>query len=155
MSQQTQRRLAAASRRLVAALSLVAVTAFVTNAVVTKAGDEPKKSKHEEEMAEWMMANQKTPMHEKLKMFVGEWDCKCTMYMEGMPPQTSKAESDAHLVYDGRYVRQSYKGSFDAPGPDGKPQKYTFEGYGVIGYDTIKKTFVSNWIDSMSTGIYG
>lgn len=159
MSRQTQRKLAMASLRLVAVLAIVAVAALVTNVVVTRAGDEPTKSKaqsdHDKEMAEWIAANQLSPMHEKLKMFVGEWKCVNTMYPgPGAPPQVSKAESEIELILDGRYMRQDYKGSFEAPGPDGKMTTYHFTGEGTMCYDTMKKEFTSMWIDSMSTGIY-
>lgn len=167
MSKQTQRRLAVASRRLLAVLGLVAITAFVTNAVVTRAGDEPKHNhdhgdKHDHdakdpsaEMAEWQNANKVGPHHDLLKKFAGEWNCENTMYPgPGAPGQKSKAESKAMLAFDGRYVRHNYKGKFSFPGPDGKMMTQEFEGYGLLGYDTMKKQYVSIWVDNMSTGIY-
>ncbi len=167
MSKQTQKKLAAMSSRLLVLIGLVAITALVTNAVVTRAGDEPKhdhdhghKHDHDKkdpmaEMAAWENANKLAPQHDMLKMYVGEWECANTMYMQpGAPGQTSKAESKCSLVYGGRYARHAYEGSFSMPGPDGKMITKEFEGYGVVGYDTMKKKYVSIWIDNMSTGIY-
>ena len=169
MSKQTQKKLAAVTSRLLVLVGLVAITALVTNVVVTRAVDEPKhdhdhdhghKHDHGEkdpmaEMAAWENANKIGPQHDLLKVFAGEWKCENTMYPgPGAPGMKSKAESKSALVYGGRYVRHAYEGKFSMPGPDGKEMTHDFSGYGVLGYDTMRKQYVSIWIDNMSTGIY-
>ena len=49
------------------------------------------------------------------------------------------------MLLDGQYLQQEYTGEM---------MRSTFTGINVIGYDNYTKTYVSTWIDSMSTGIY-
>lgn len=159
MSKQTRLKLAAASYRLIALLAVIALIAVVSSTVVSRAGDEPTDNKMspdaEKEMAAWAAANQLGPMHEKLKMFEGKWKCVSKWYMApGAPPHTSNAKAEYTLVYDGRYLHHEYEGKFEMPGPDGKMMSQKFQGTGTMGYDGMRKEFVSTWYDSMSTGIF-
>jgi len=85
------------------------------------------------------------PHHKYLEPMVGSWDVKATMWMApGAPPVTSTGSSENQWALGGRFLHQAFKGEFM-----GAP----FQGYGVWGYDNVKKMHTSAWIDSMGTGI--
>ena len=62
----------------------------------------------------------------------------------GAPPEQSTGTSENTWALGGRYVQQTFHGSMM-----GQP----FEGIGYIGYDNIKKQYVSTWMDNMSTAV--
>ena len=87
-----------------------------------------------------------TANHDVLKMFTGHWDATATMWMmPGAPPSTSKNTVDGTPMMGGRFVRLDYKGTMM-----GQP----FEGMQITGYDNIKKTYTTFWIDNSSTSFY-
>ena len=78
------------------------------------------------------------PEQEKLKAFVGDWDCVVkfgNMEMKGTETYT--------LGFGGFWLT----GTFKSDGPE------KFEGRGTIGYDPNKKKYVSTWIDSMDASM--
>jgi hypothetical protein len=83
--------------------------------------------------------------HEVLKTLAGDWTVTSRAWMPGdKKPQQSAGTSTLAWVLDGRFLRQDFKGNWG-----GQP----FEGLGFLGYDNVKKEYVSTWMDSMSTGI--
>ena len=97
------------------------------------------------EMKAWMEAATPGPNHKLLDYSVGTWDTLVrTWDQKTGETQESTGKSTSKWVLDGHYVKTKYTGEFM-----GMP----FEGIGICGYDNIKKTFVSTWMDSMSTGI--
>lgn len=92
-----------------------------------------------------MEAQQPGPEHEALAACTGTWEVACTCWMqEGEPPLESTGTSRLKMVYDGRFLREEFSGTFA-----GKP----FSGTGTTGYDRAAAHFVMTWHDSMSTGI--
>ena len=84
--------------------------------------------------------------HELLEGMAGTWSTKTKSYLEpGKPPVESTGTCEQQMILDGRFLHQEFKGDMM-----GAP----FIGIGVTGYDNHKKTYVSTWMDSMSTGIY-
>jgi hypothetical protein len=76
------------------------------------------------------------PEHEMLKKFVGEWDC--TVSLGGMD---EKGSAVYKLGFGGFWLTEEFKGEFGG-------QK--FDGRGTMGYDPLKKKYISTWIDSDS-----
>lgn len=101
-------------------------------------------------MMQKMMENMKAfgtpgPAHEVLTAKVGKWNTKWTMTMvPGGQPMSDTGTSDIQWVMDGRYLKETSKGMF---------QGQAFTGEGTLGYDNLKKKYVSTWIDNMGTGI--
>lgn len=93
--------------------------------------------------------------HKLLEFAVGTWDTKVKMWMDpSAPPDESTGKSVNTPVWGGRYFQAEYAGTFQMPGPDGKPVTREFTGRGLTGYDNLKKKFVATWVDSMSTGVF-
>jgi hypothetical protein len=93
------------------------------------------------------MADYGTPgdMQKMLASQNGDWNEELSMWMApGAPPQTMKASCSNKMILGGRYQQSVNKGSYG-----GMP----FEGISTIGYDNLKKVFVSSWIDNMGTGM--
>jgi len=83
--------------------------------------------------------------HKKLASMVGTWDTKVTMWMApGAPPQVSTGVSTNTKVLGGRYVQESFKGTFM-----GQP----FSGIGYTGYDNITGQYIGTWMDTASTAM--
>lgn len=97
-----------------------------------------------EQMQKNMMeAGMVRPEHALLKKLAGDWKVDVKMWMDpNSEPEVSKGRAYSKPLYGGRYLAQTYKGTFM-----GKP----FEGQGTMGYDNTSGKYFSTWIDSMST----
>ena len=100
----------------------------------------------DEGMAAWQASMQPTKAHNYLKPFVGSWDTKMSMWMQGpgAPPMETAGTARYELVLGGRFARQEYSSSFM-----GQP----YEGIGYVGYDNLRKQFTSMWMSNMQTAI--
>jgi hypothetical protein len=76
------------------------------------------------------------PEHEALKKLVGEWDA-----VTSIMGKEEKGSCVTKLGFGGFWLTQEFTSTFGA-------QK--FEGRATVGYDPIKKKYMSTWIDSMS-----
>lgn len=86
------------------------------------------------------------PEHKRLGELAGTFDAKVTIYFgaDKNATVTSKGTLTRQMVLGGRFLQESYDGSFgDQP----------FKGFGLAGYDTNKKKYVSMWVDSMSNAM--
>jgi hypothetical protein len=96
-------------------------------------------------MAEMMQAAAPGDAHKKLDVFAGTWTAKVSMWMApGTDPAVSEGTSKARWVMGGRYLEQTFSGTFM-----GMP----FEGMGHTGYDNVKKQYWGTWMDNFSTGM--
>ncbi|MBI1750223.1 MAG: DUF1579 domain-containing protein [Acidobacteria bacterium] len=85
------------------------------------------------------------PGHKKLDVLVGAWQAKTTMWMDpAAPPAVSEGTSTHKWVLGGRFLEQSFDGTFM-----GKP----FSGLGYTAYDNYKKKYISTWMDTLGTMI--
>ncbi len=83
--------------------------------------------------------------HEKLASVVGMWDATTKYWpAPGAPAQESKATCRYRSVLGGRFVQQDYRGTY---------MNIPYRGMGLMGYDKLKKEYVSVWVDSMGTGM--
>lgn len=83
--------------------------------------------------------------HKRLQGIVGNWKTTSSFWMEpGKKPEVSKGSAKHEWILGKRFVRQEYKGKFAGQ---------SFVGQGLVGYDNVKKQYVSTWIDSMGTGV--
>jgi hypothetical protein len=99
----------------------------------------------EEMMKKWQAFMTPGDEHALLKEREGTWNMTVKMWMDpSAPPTVSEGTSVLKMIRGGRYLVDHTKSTFD-----GMP----FEGMSVVGYDNMKKKFVSNWIDNMGTGI--
>ena len=90
---------------------------------------------------EYMMPG---PVHEELAKSVGDWSVEGRFWMApGGEPVTTEGTAHNELILGGRYVLQSYEGSFM-----GQP----FQGMMIGGYNNGTHDHFSFWIDSMGTG---
>ena len=84
-------------------------------------------------------------MHKVLAAATGKWTEEVTMWMApGQPPVKSTSTSEYKMILGGRYQQANITGSFG-----GMP----FEAMSLIGYDNMKKVFISSWVDNFGTGI--
>jgi len=96
-------------------------------------------------MKKWMDYMTPGDMHKILASSNGKWTEDITMWMDpGQPPMKSTSVSEYKMVLGGRYQQGNITGSFN-----GTP----FEALSIIGYDNMKKVFISSWMDNMGTGI--
>lgn len=96
-------------------------------------------------MKMWMEMKTPGDMHKMLATQNGNWDNEMTMWMDpSKPPMVSKSVSVNKMILGGRYQQSTYTGNMM-----GEP----FEGIGILGYDNMKKKFVSSWVDNGGTGI--
>ncbi len=95
-------------------------------------------------MDRWAELNTPGPPHERFKQIAGKWNAESKMWFGPGDPMVSPGVSTVELVFDGRYLKQHFR-CLSAEIP--------FEGLQLMGYDNIRKKYVSIWIDSVSTGI--
>lgn len=126
-------------------LVLLTVTAgLFTLAAPVQAMDETSADAKMTEMMKWAQPGEG---HQKLQPFVGKWRHTGTYKMTATAkPETIKGMNLNKWIMDGRYLQQQVKGNT----LEGKPQ---FRGLGYIGYDNMKKSYTSVWLDNMGTSI--
>lgn len=83
--------------------------------------------------------------HIRLNDLVGKWSTESKFYYSpDGKPEVSKGSAVHKWVLGKRYIEEKFDGSWM-----NKP----FSGIGYLGYDNVKKKYVSSWVDSSSTGI--
>lgn len=86
------------------------------------------------------------PGHKVLEHYVGNWKCevKCWMDPNGQPQQ-SQGTAKAKWIMGGRYLEEEFHGEMM-----GRP----FQGRTVMGFNNVKQTYQSTWIDDMNTAMF-
>jgi hypothetical protein len=91
-----------------------------------------------------MMATNENHAH--LGQFAGDWNVTSKGWMmPGQEPQTGQNTARAEMILGGRFLKMEFKGTMF-----GQP----FEGLQIIGYDNLKKKFITFWIDNSSTAFF-
>jgi hypothetical protein len=110
-----------------------------------KAGAPPAGEGMDPMMAAMMEAGTPGQEHKGLEYYIGTWDTTNKFWMApGTEPMTATGVSEWRWVLDGRWVEGVYQGEMMGT---------KFEGRSMIGYDKVKKKYVSTWTDSMSTSL--
>jgi len=131
------------SSRKFAAISLVLVLG-----VSTAFASAPQQSQQDQQkaMEAYMKMMATNENHAYLAKFAGEWNVTTTAWMQpGAPPQKSQGTSQTEMILGGRFLKMHFKGTMF-----GQP----FEGIQIVGYDNMKKKYVTFWIDSTSTAFF-
>jgi hypothetical protein len=83
--------------------------------------------------------------HKMLAKEVGTWEGEVTQWMDPtQPPTKTKATNVVKMAFNGLYQISDFKTTMM-----GKPM----QGKSTVGYDNVKKMYVSTWIDNMGSGI--
>lgn len=129
------------------ACALVVALVFAGGAFAAEEAKAPEMTPEQKAMVEaWEAAGKVGPQHEQLKVFVGKWKAKASMWQDpSAPPSVSDGAASTAVVADGRFIRMDYEGTW---------QGQTFQGFAYTGYDNVRKKFVSTWADSMSTAFF-
>jgi uncharacterized protein DUF1579 len=134
------------------ALMLLGLTMSLFLVGPTLAADKADKKAQPTEEMQAMMAKAKeagTPgaEHAVLKPLEGNWTTTTRSWMkpEDKKPQQSTGTSSMSWVLDGRFLKLESKWNWM-----GQP----FEGFGYLGYDKVRKEYVSVWMENMGTGIF-
>ncbi|HYJ32993.1 MAG TPA: DUF1579 domain-containing protein [Candidatus Binatia bacterium] len=99
----------------------------------------------EEMMAMMMKMATPGPEHAALNPLAGSWKTVTKMWSDpSAEPTSGEGTCERSWVMGGRYLVANYKGVFGT---------MPFEGMEVLGYDNMKKQYVSSWVDNMGTGI--
>ncbi len=129
-------------------VSLVCVL-FVLMAAGTVLSDDKTKQEHGGAMDAMMQGFMKNaapgPFHAHLKPLVGSWKTTSKFWMAvGAEPSVSEGTAERKLILGGRYLQEHYNSTVMA---------MPFQGFGMVGYDNMKKQYVSIWMDTMSTTV--
>jgi len=123
------------------ALGLVSGAALAANKAAKPMNSD---AQHQQMMEMMMKASMPGPMHELMKPMAGNWKTTAKSWMGEGEPKVSEGTCESSWILGNRYLQSTYKGDMA-----GMP----FEGWGLMGYDNMKKEFVSMWADNMGTGI--
>ncbi len=135
------------SAKQVAGSLVLAWGMFVGTGTVL-AGDEAAKQDPGDAAAMEAMAKAAAPgeFHAHLNAMVGRWSLKVQWRMDPNAEWAeSKSTAESKWVLGGRFVREEVEGEF--------MEGMRFQGFGMTGYDNLKKKYTSMWTDNMSTGM--
>lgn len=94
----------------------------------------------QETMAELINTSIPGPAHKVLDDLVGSWTTEARGWFKaGEEPMVSTGKSTMAWVLDGRFLKQDHEGDM--------------QGVGYLGYDNVKQSYVSVWLDNFSTAI--
>jgi hypothetical protein len=117
-------------------VALIAVSFFVGQSIVR--AEEGEAAKEAPKMPAWMA---KTEQHAGLAKSVGEYDVAVEMYWPGGKVEKAAATAKREMILNGFYLRETF--SMKTP-------NFTFAGTATVGYDTVRKKYVSTWLDNSS-----
>jgi Protein of unknown function (DUF1579) len=84
--------------------------------------------------------------HKLFASLAGSWTTKTKEWMEpNKPPMESTGTAEMKMLLDGRFLYQEFNGQM---------MGQAFSGIGIDAYDNISKRYVTNWMDTMGTGIF-
>jgi len=110
------------------------------------AGPQQSKQDQQKAMEAYMKMMATNENHAHLGMFAGEWNMTSKAWMmPGQAPETSQTTAQGEMILGGRFLKMNYKGTMF-----GQP----FEGVQIVGYDNMKKKYITFWIDSSSTAFF-
>jgi hypothetical protein len=98
----------------------------------------------EEGMKRWKEACATNDHHKDLAQAIGKWDTETRVWVQGpdAEPRSEKGTAEFKWLVEGRWLMQETQGPFM-----NTPRK----GFGITGYDSYKKKYVSSWVDSITT----
>ena len=106
----------------------------------------PSEQDQEKMMEAFMKMSALNENHERLKDFAGDWTVSTKAWMHpGAEPEISENTASSKLILGGRFLKTTFKGAMF-----GRP----FEGWQIVGYDNLKKKYVTFWIDNSSTAFF-
>jgi hypothetical protein len=123
-----------------------ALIAFVAGGCSSTKGKQAAAPIDEAELqAKWVEFATPSAGHEPLQQKIGKWKLAVSIFTApGQPPMQWTGTSEVESILDGRYIADTTQGE-----AMGQP----FHGRGIVGYDNLKKKYVSTWIDNMGTGV--
>lgn len=132
-------------QRATLVLSLTLLTAPSGPALAEDKASAKGQPSQEEMMAAMLKMAAPGPEHASLAPLAGTWKTMTRMWNDpSAEPMTSEGTCERTWIMGGRYLVANYKGVFN---------NMPFEGMEVLGYDNMKKQYVSSWVDNMGTGI--
>lgn len=127
-------------------LSLMILTISLSMGNALAETKKPMDPKQEEMMKKFHEYATPGEAHKVLKDIAGKWTYTTKFWeSESATPHESKGSAKMTMILGGRFLQQEVKGK----GMD----KMDYEGMGLIGYDNVKKKYITTWIDNMGTGI--
>ncbi len=100
-------------------------------------------------MEAWTRAATPGPEHARLAALEGDWNMTIRSWTgPGAPPDEATGSCTYRMILGGRYLEQTATGDM-GPGMGGM----VFHGAGLTGYDNLKRSYVTTWVDNMGTGI--
>ncbi len=116
----------------------------------SSAGDEKTQEKSAEDAVQAAMMEAMMKMaepgehHGHLKALAGTWKTTTKWWMGPGEPEISHGVSKNTWILGGRFLQTEFKGT---------SEEQPFAGFGLLGYDNIKKQHISMWCDTMGTGL--
>jgi uncharacterized protein DUF1579 len=125
---------------------IVSVACCTLAAVGTSlyAKDAPKKDAREDQMEMMMKAAQPGEQHEMMKKCAGSWKTVTKSWMAPGDPVISEGTAEFKMILGDRFLEQRFTGNM---------MNMPYEGYGLTGYDNVKKVYTTMWIDNMNTSM--
>lgn len=86
------------------------------------------------------------PEHKILASRAGTFEARSKSWFDPTKsePEESTGVAKRKMILGGRYLQETF---------EGKVMGMPFEGGGLGGYDRLKKTYFSIWVDNMGTGV--
>ncbi|HYM81978.1 MAG TPA: DUF1579 domain-containing protein [Candidatus Limnocylindria bacterium] len=135
---------------IVLAIGLVVPALVLAAAAAKPAANKPQTATmktdaaHDAAMEEMMKLGKPGPEHAGLEKMAGTWKAVNKSWFVPGEPTVNEGTAESRMILGGRFLEQKFHGTM---------MGQAFEGYGLTGYDNVKKTYTTMWIDNMGTYI--
>jgi hypothetical protein len=124
-------------------LAATLVVGFTAGQVLSK--DESRRSK--EEITQALERYGKPgAQHEVLKALEGNFDVRAKAQVEPGKEKETAGKSEIKSIFGGLFIQENVEGTCPYTGK-------SFHGLNYVGFDNLKKKYVSSWISSLGSGI--